>query len=198
MKQTVFESIREQLVYNEEHKKPLMFTIKQTTPRYPSGVLKFLVNNKILKITDVKKSFKKCFEFTFTYEDLHKYNEFCASAFELLDYKLEKKLKDKQISQRTYREELECPNYSNVEDETGYMSCPKNSGGYEMIEPQDRCTTDFILSELGYDCYSDFVNDNEDVPIQELTTQMYEQLREFEKQKCARDWEIGEEEEIEI
>ena len=194
---TVFEQIREKIARNEVNCDSKHFFIYQTTPQYPTGVLKFLVNNKVLKITDVKKEYNNGFEFKISYTDLDENNKFVSKAIKSLEYeeyKRDKRARDKAIKNMTFREELECPNFSNVEDETGYMACPKNTGGFEMIEPQDRCTTDFILSELGYESYDDFVSDNKDIPIQELTTQMYEQLRAFEKQKCARDWEIGEDE----
>ena len=190
---TVFEQIREKIAHNEIKNSGKHFFIYQTTPQYPTGVLKFLVDNKILEIKNVQKSYNNGFEFKVTYKNLNEKNRFVSKAIKTLEYeeyKRDKRARDKEIKNMTFREELECPNFSNVEDETGYMACPNNTGGFEMIEPQDSCMTDLVLKQLGYECYDDFVSDNTDVPLQELKTQMYEQLREFENFCVANDYEI--------
>lgn len=193
MTQTVFEQIRERIAKNEVNNSGKHFFIYQTTPQYPTGVLKFLVNNKILEIKNVEKTYNNGFEFKVEYKNLNERNRFVSKAIksvEYEEYKRDKRARDKAIKDMTFREELECPNFSNIEDETGYMACPNNTGGFEMIEPQDSCMTDLVLQELGYECYDDFVSDNKDVPLQELKTQMYEQLREFENFCVANDYEI--------
>ena len=190
---TLFQSIQETIAWNEVNNDKKQFVIYQTTPQYPTGVLKFLVNNKILEIKNVDKSYNNGFQFKVTYKNLNEEHKFLKKAIRTLEYeeyKRNKRARDKAIKAMTFREEMECPNWSNIEDETGYMACPKNTGGFEMIEPQDSCATDFVLKQLGYECYDDFVSDNTDVPIQELKTQMYEQLREFENFCVANDYEI--------
>lgn len=189
---TVFEQIRERIAQNEVNNSGKHFFIYQTTPQYPTGVLKFLVNNKILEIKNVEKTYNNGFEFKVEYKNLNERNRFVSKAIksvEYEEYKRDKRVKDKAIKDMTFREELECPNFSNIEDETGYMACPNNTGGFEMIEPEDSCMTDLVLQELGYECYDDFVSDNANVPLQELKTQMYEQLRAFEE-FCAKEYEI--------
>ena len=192
MKQTVFEQIRERIAHNEINNNSKHFFIYQTTPQYPTGVLKFFVDNKILEIKNVQKSYNNGFEFKVEYKNLNERNRFVSKAIksvEYEEYKRDKRARDKAIKDMTFREELECPNFSNIEDETGYMACPNNTGGFEMIEPEDSCMTDLVLQELGYECYDDFVSDNANVPLQELKTQMYEQLRAFEE-FCAKEYEI--------
>ena len=192
MTQTVFEQIRERIAHNEVNNSGKHFFIYQTTPQYPTGVLKFLVNNKILEIKNVEKTYNNGFEFKVEYKNLNERNKFVSKAIksvEYEEYKRDKRARDKAIKDMTFREELECPNFSNIEDETGYMACPNNTGGFEMIEPEDSCMTDLVLQELGYECYDDFVSDNANVPLQELKTQMYEQLRAFEE-FCAKEYEI--------
>ena len=201
MKQTVFEQIRERIAHNEIENNSKHFFIYQNTPQYPTGVLKFLVDNKVLEIKNIQKSYNNGFEFKVEYKNLNERNRFVSKAIKTLEYeeyKKDKRAKDKAIKNMTFREEFECPNWSNVEDETGYMACPNNTGGFEMIEPEDSCMTQFALNELGYETYQDFVDDNADVPINELKEQMYEQLREFQLQKCANEWEVGEYDEIEM
>lgn len=193
MTQTVFEQIRERIAHNEVNNNGKHFFIYQTTPQYPTGILKFLVNNKILEIKNVQKSYNNGYEFKVTYKNLNERNRFVSKAIKSLEYeeyKRDKRARDKAIKDMTFREEFECPNFSNIEDETGYMACPNNTGGFEMIEPQDSCMTDLVLKQLGYECYDDFVSDNTNVPLQELKTQMYEQLREFESFCVANDYEI--------
>ena len=195
---TLFQSIQETIAWNEVNNNGKQFVIYQTTPHYPTGVLKFLVNNKILEIKNVDKSYDNGFKFKVTYKNLNEDHKFLKRAIKSLEYENYKKdcrARERAIKTMTFREEFECPNWSNIEDETGYMACPNNTGGFEMIEPEDSCITQFALSELGYDTYQDFVNDNTGVPISELKEQMYEQLRAFQQQKCARDWQIGEDEE---
>ena len=192
MKQTVFEQIRERIAHNEINNNSKHFFIYQTTPQYPTGVLKFFVDNKILEIKNVQKSYNNGFEFKVEYKNLNERNRFVSKAIksvEYEEYKRDKRARDKAIKDMTFREELECPNFSNIEDETGYMACPNNTGGFEMIEPEDSCMTDLVLQELGYECYDDFVSDNANVPLQELKTQMNEQLRAFEE-FCAKEYEI--------
>lgn len=192
MKQTVFEQIRERIAHNEVNNSGKHFFIYQTTPQYPTGVLKFFVDNKILEIKNVQKSYNNGFEFKVEYKNLNENKRFVAKAiknYEYEQYKQELKQREADIKAMRFREELECPNWSNIADETGYMACPNNTGGYEMIEPQDSCMTDLVLQELGYECYDDFVSDNANVPLQELKTQMYEQLRAFEE-FCAKEYEI--------
>lgn len=192
MTQTVFEQIRERIAQNEVNNSSKHFFIYQTTPQYPTGVLKFLVNNKILEIKNVEKTYNNGFEFKVEYKNLNERNKFVSKAIksvEYKEYKRDKRARDKAIKDMTFREELECPNFSNIEDETGYMACPNNTGGYEMIEPEDSCATDFVLKQLGYNSYQDFVDDNPNCPLDELKTQMYEQLRAFEE-FCAKEYEI--------
>ena len=97
----------------------------------------------------------------------------------------------------TYREEFECPNFSNIEDETGFISCPYNTGGYEKIEPSDSCMTDLVLQQLGFGSYDEFIEAHKDIPSDEISEVMYEELREFEKNCLAQPWEQGYEEDEE-
>jgi len=106
------------------------------------------------------------------YKDVDTSNDFLQVAYDIAKNKIEKKLRKGYLSNEPvstkflhlndqFRQELECPNWSNKIDETGYAPCPYNDKEYERLSREDSQSFEHFVQWLGYDNYNDFLRYNE-------------------------------------
>ena len=106
------------------------------------------------------------------YKDVNTASDFLDTAYETAKYKREQKIRKGLLSNEPvttkflnindqFRSELECPNWSNIADETGYAPCPYNDKEYEHITREDSQSFEHFVQSLGYDNYQDFIKYNE-------------------------------------
>ena len=167
MKQTVFTQIKEQLVVNELYDNDRVLQFKG---KYPQQAIVWLVKNKVMKCVELNIS--KNGTYYLKYKDVDTSNDFLQVAYDIAKNKIEKKLRKGYLSNEPvstkflhlndqFRQELECPNWSNKIDETGYAPCPYNDKEYERLSREDSQSFEHFVQWLGYDNYNDFLRYNE-------------------------------------
>lgn len=167
MKQTVFTQIKEQLVVNELYDND---RVLQFRGEYPQQAIVWLVKNKVMKCVELNVG--KNGTYYLKYKDVDTSNDFLQVAYDIAKNKIEKKLRKGYLSNEPvstkflnindqFRQELECPNWSNEIDETGYAACPNNNKEYERLSREDSISFEHFTQWLGYDNYNDFLKYNE-------------------------------------
>lgn len=142
---------------------------------YPQNAIVYMTTKmKAFKVESITKDYDNGhIVYTVKYRDLNKYSDLIGSKVEAYEYKLERAIRNGFTDHYTgavstkfnninddYRAELDCPNFSNEKDETGYAACPFNDRGYEKLDPMDSCGLELRLQMLGYENYQDFINKN--------------------------------------
>lgn len=166
MKQTIFTKIQQQLVNNELYDNDRVLTFRG---EYPQQAIVWLVKNKVMKCISLNLIKDTYY---LKYKDVDTSNDFLQVAYDIAYNKREKKLRKGLLSNEPvstkflnindqFRYELECPNWSNEIDETGYAPCPNNNKEYERISREDSQTFEHFVQSLGYDNYQDFIKYNE-------------------------------------
>lgn len=186
----IFKSIRNQMVANELHNKERVFTITMSAPVYPEKIITWLtINQRAFKVAGVRKYYNNGFVFEIKYKDVYTGCDFLEGAIESASYKRQKHEKattDRYIYDNMYRQELDCPNWSNIEDETGYKSCPNNNKGYEYLLPEDSCVIQLMLQAMGYEDYRDFCVTNEG--LIDINEELHNQYNEFVQKELAKEY----------
>lgn len=165
--QTIFAQIKEQLVINELYDND---RVLQFRGEYPQQVIVWLVKNKVMKCVDLNVG--KNGTYYLKYKDVDTSNNFLQVAYDIASYKREKKLRKGYLSNEPvstkflnindqFRAELDCPNWSNIEDETGYKECPYNNKGYDHISREDSQSFEHFCQFMGFKNYEDFESWNE-------------------------------------
>lgn len=194
----IFNEIRNQLINNElfGNEKKLQFRNE-----YPEGCIVWLCKNqKAFKVTGMKKfihNSEKVYEIS--YEAVNTACDFLDVAYESAKYKRERAIRKGYTlneSPRTkslkindmFRAELDCPNWSNKADETGYKQCPYNDKEFEHLDKEDDCCFEIYLQQIGYDNYQDFIKKNE-FSTKEYMEIFEENYKEFLNNLHAKDYE---------
>lgn len=176
----VFEIIRNQVLANEidrlkenpEREGKSSFTVKGY---YPEKAIVWLTTvKKLFKIAKVDKSYDLIhnkYVYEVFYKDFNEYSDYVQGAIESFKNKKDKyeeyyKTQNMSVIDKamyyndTHRFELECPNWSNQKDETGYAQCPNNDREYEHLSREDSVRFEMFCQFLGYDNYEDFIENN--------------------------------------
>ncbi len=171
MKNTIFTQIQQQLVNNEIYGND---RILQFRGFYPENAIVWLVRNqkcfKVTKLNKIIRNGEKVYEVE--YKDVNTACDFLQVAYDIASYKREKKLRKGYLSNEPvstkflnindqFRAELDCPNWSNIEDETGYKECPYNNKGYDHISREDSQSFEHFCQFMGFKNYEDFESWNE-------------------------------------
>lgn len=189
MSQSIFNTIKKQLVNNELYGNKRVLEI---TNEYPENIIVWLTTKqkafKVVKVNKTVKGNRKHFEIE--YKDVYTGCDFINDAYETAKARLDRAIRKGYLTVETkayndnststrfvennesvtnkfnhladiYRDELECPNWSGEYDETGYQQCPFNTRGYEMLDKADDCTFDIYLQQIGYENYYDFYKKHE-------------------------------------
>lgn len=187
-KQTIFDTIRNQIVKNELEGLERKFTISN---EYPEAIIVWLTTKqKAFKVKKVTKKYDKTMKYTIEYDNVLTTCDFLDTKYESEKYKKDSynrkglnlneapSTKTKKLND-IYRYELECPNWNSTKDETGYCSNPFNKKGFEPLDKSDDCSFELFLQLRGYENYNDFINIHELSPksFQEQISNEYEQWR---------------------
>lgn len=191
MAQTVFQSIKTQIVNNEVYGNEPKIVISQKSPKYPENIIKWLTKNKIFKVDKVDKNYNGEFQFIVYYKELYTGSDFLNIAYEKAKYEREKYLEkwDKSVHRIAKndikRAELQCNNWSAEKDETGYAECPYNEREYEHLEPEDNCVLNAKLRALGFEDYAEFAEyfDGTSADLGEEINRMFAEFVEREQAK---------------
>jgi hypothetical protein len=163
---SIFNSIKKQLINNEIYgnERKLQFT-----NFYPENAIVWLTTKqkafKVTKLNRYIQNGERIYEIE--YKDVYTGCDFLDTAYEIAKNKSERadrkgyksnepvSVKFLNINDR-FRAELDCPNWSNNPDETGYKSCPNNNREFEYISREDSQSFEHFCQWLGYDNYEDF------------------------------------------
>lgn len=186
---SVFALIKKQLVNNEIYGNDTKFTVRDY---YPENIIVWLTTKqKAFKVTKVNTYMDNGSEvYEIHYKDLYTGCDFLDTAYETAKSKSEKAERkgynsNEPVSTKflnindKFRQELDCPNWSSEEDETGYKQCPFNvEKGYEYISREDSQTFEHFCQYLGYDNYQDFLRYHE-FALQEEKERIDEMYQRF-------------------
>ena len=185
----IFKHIQQQMVMNEIFDSERVFTIPMDTPKYPEKIVTYITSKGACKIQSVRKYYANGFKVEIAYKDVNTTSDFLDTALEVEKAKRkkhEKAITDRYVFNDIYRDELECPNWSSIADETGYKACPNNNKGYEYLLPEDSCTIQLMLQAIGYDDYADFARYNEG--LTDITEELHRQYQAFINTDIAKDY----------
>lgn len=183
-------SIVKQIVNNEIYGNENKF---QCRGFYPENVIVWMTTKqkafKIVKLNKIVENGEKIYEIE--YKDVNTASDVLEPLYETIKYKREKKLRKGLLSNEPvstkflhindqFRQELECPNWSNEIDKTGYAACPNNNKEYERLSREDSISFEHFTQWLGYDNYQDFIKYNEFglVETEDEINQLYQQFLE--------------------
>ena len=195
-KQNVFQTIRRQLLTNEIDRIKLNPVLKGKSSftiigYYPEKAIVWLTTKKkLFKVAKITKSYNTrihIFDYTIEYKDFNEYSDFVAGAIDKFrhhqqEYLNKRKRENMPVTIKfldyydEHRQELECPNWSNEADETGYRECPNNNREYEHLTREDNCTFELFCQWLGYDNYQDYIDNSELDEDEE--NKLYDKFRE--------------------
>lgn len=139
--------------------------IVQFKGKYPQQVVYWFCKNGVFKVKGLSKEYVNGnVVYNLNFSQIDRYTHVLKDDYESLEKKgLIGEYKDESITNKfnkiydKYRYELECPNWSNEPDETGYKACPYNELGYEKLDKADSCSFEaYICCELGYTDYQEF------------------------------------------
>lgn len=183
MTNNIFNTIRNQIVYNETQKlrgneAKNSFKIRGY---YPEKIITWItMKAKAFKISKVTAEYNNGIRiYTIEYKDLNPASEFIAPAYEREEYKINKYNKKHEfdhlsIVQKSlaindkYRAELECPNFD-------YKRFGLDN---EYLEKADSCTFEMFIQKLGFDNYKDFARyiETQSKDVSEIINEKYEEF----------------------
>lgn len=202
----LFNDIRKQIVDNEIYGNEKVLQFRNYYPE--QIIVWLTTKQKCFKVVSLKKYWYKDDKiFELEYKDVNTACDFIQVAYDIAQSRVERAIKkgymminiytdntgNKHIEYiennepvgdkfrhiaDTYRDELECPNWSNIKDETGYSSCPNNNRQYEYLSREDSQTFEHFVQSLGYDNYQDYIKYNEFAINEDKINEMYQRFLE--------------------
>lgn len=183
----IFNSVRNQIVYNETQKlrgneTTNSFKIKGY---YPEKIITWMtMKAKAFKIAKVTTDYNNGVrEYKIQYKDLNLASEFIAPAYEKEEYKILKYQRKHEFDHLSvvekalatndkYRAELECPNFD-------YKRFGIDN---EFLDKADSCTFEIFLQKIGFENYSAFAKYIETQPkdVSELIEEKYQEFLKYE------------------
>lgn len=202
----LFNSIRKQIVDNEIYGNEKILQFRNYYPE--NIIVWLTTKQKCFKVTSVKKYWYKSDKiFELEYKDVNTACDFLSVAYDIAKSRIDRAIKKGYMTINVYtdntncthieyventepvgdkfrhiadkyRDELECPNWSNKKDETGYSACPYNNREFEYLSREDSQSFEHFVQSLGYDNYQDFLKYNEFAIDEDRINQLYQKFLE--------------------